>query len=359
MHQVSLRNKIAQMLLVGFDGQQVIENSPIIEQLDKHGLGGVILFDYHLPQKKFDKNIGNPEQVRLLNEKLQQFNQALNTKHHRPPLPLLIAVDYEGGAVNRLKAQYGFPETIAAQDLLLMSEPAVQQVALQMAQTLKETGFNLNFAPVLDLNINPDNPVLGKLGRCFSEKSSEVIRLGRLFAQAFRAEGIHPVYKHFPGHGSSKADSHLGFVDVTDMWQPDELEPYRTLLTESDCQMIMTAHVVNRHLDDTGIPATLSYKVLTKLLRETMGYTGLIITDDMQMKSITDQYGLEESMCLAINAGADMFIFGNQLVATPQDPGELIDLIEKNVMTGIIKPERIEEAFVRIVAFKQQLSRVQ
>ncbi|MDP3562835.1 MAG: glycoside hydrolase family 3 N-terminal domain-containing protein [Legionellaceae bacterium] len=354
---VSLRDKIGQMLIVGFDGTSVNEQSPIVKQINACNLGGLILFDYHFPSKTYDKNIETPEQVRRLNADLQQLNMLANATCGRPLLPLLLAVDYEGGAVDRLKAQYGFPETIAANLVGKMSDEEAFQVASTMAKTVKQAGFNLNFAPVLDVNVNPDNPILGKLGRCFSDNATEVARFGQIYAQTLSEQGVAPAYKHFPGHGSSESDSHLGFVDVSQTWQKSELEPYRLLLNQSkDCNMIMTAHIINRQLDDSGLPATLSYKMLTELLRKELDFEGIIITDDMQMKAISDQYGLEESLCLALNAGADMFIFGNQLVDEPQDPTVIIDLIEKNVRSGIIAAQRIDEAYARIIAFKENLA---
>lgn len=350
---VSLRDKIGQMLIIGFDGKYVTDQASIVQQITDCYLGGVILFDYHFPSQTYDKNIENPEQVRALNADLQRFNAVANATHQRPALPLLIAVDYEGGAVDRLKERYGFPATIAANVVGQMRDDEAKQVISAMACTLKEVGFNLNFAPVLDVNVNPDNPILGKLGRCFSDHASEVARFGRMYAEGLVKQGIQPVYKHFPGHGSSQADSHLGFVDVTKTWQNVELEPYRLLLGKSDkCGMIMTAHIINRQLDESGLPATLSYKMLTELLRNELHYDGIIITDDMQMKAISDQFGLDESLRLAVNAGADMFIFGNQLVDKPQDPREIIDMIEANVLSGAISEARIDEAYARIVAFK-------
>ncbi|MDP3704371.1 MAG: glycoside hydrolase family 3 N-terminal domain-containing protein [Legionellaceae bacterium] len=352
---VSLRDKIGQLLIIGFDGKHATADALIVKQLDTCYLGGVILFDYHFPSKTFDKNIESPNQVRALNADLQHFNSLANAKHQRPDLPLLIAVDYEGGAVNRLKTSYGFPETIAADVVGQGSHETAEHIVSVMAHTLNDAGFNLNFAPVLDVNVNPDNPILGKLGRCFADNAKDVARFGRIYAAGLAKDGIQPVYKHFPGHGSSEADSHLGFVDVTDTWQEIELDPYRLLLSNSDeCRMIMTAHIINRHLDESGLPATLSYKMLTELLRHEMHYNGIIITDDMQMKAISDQFGLAESLRLALNAGADMFIFGNQLVDKPQDPREIIDRIETDVLSGVISEARINESYARVVAFKQR-----
>lgn len=222
-----------------------------------------------------------------------------------------------------------------------------------MTQTLKNTGFNLNFAPELDVNVNPDNPIIGKKDRSFSSDPKQIIRYASIYTQQFLNQRIQCAYKHFPGHGSSTKDSHQGFVDVTDTWQTYELEPFQQLLNSSaSCGMVMTAHLVNRQLDSSGLPATLSHKILTDLLRKQLHFNGVIITDDMQMKAISDNYGLEQALVLAINAGADMLIFGNNLPAPPQDPKQVIDLIEAKVNSGEISQERINEAYQHIVTLK-------
>lgn len=146
-------------------------------------------------------------------------------------------------------------------------------------------------------------------------------------------------------------------MDVTDTWQAYELEPFQQLLSSSaSCGMIMTAHLVNRKLDPSGLPATLSHKILTDLLRKQLHFKGVIITDDMQMKAISDNYGLEQALILAINAGADMLIFGNNLPAPSQDPTQVIDLIEAKVNSGEISQERINEAYKHIVVLKKSLN---
>ncbi|MFI4963666.1 MAG: glycoside hydrolase family 3 N-terminal domain-containing protein, partial [Legionellales bacterium] len=167
--------------------------------------------------------------------------------------------------------------------------------------------------------------------------------------------GIACAYKHFPGHGSALGDTHEGFVDVTETFIPDELVPYKGLQKEQDKPlMVMTAHVINRHLDTLGLPATLSHDIITTLLRGTMGYEGLVISDDLQMRAIADQYSLEESLCLTLNAGADMVIFANQL--GDNSAFEVIDAIEQLVLDKKVDIQRIDEAFKRIIRLKGQIS---
>lgn len=353
---VSLRDKIGQMLLIGFDGKKINAHSPIVKSIEKNNIGGVILFDYNYQTKLYDKNIESPEQVKQLNSDLQYFNLQENLKHHRPRLPLLISVDYEGGYVNRLREQYGFPPTVSAADVGKKSFVEADAIAETMAETLHSAGFNLDFAPVLDVNVNPDNPVIGKLDRSFSADAATVSGYASIYSRHFLNHHIQCAYKHFPGHGSSTKDSHLDFVDVTDTWQTYELEPYQQLLNQDEsCGVVMSAHIVNRQLDKSGLPATLSHAILTDLLRNQLHFKGVIITDDMQMKAISDHYGLEQALVLAINAGADMLIFGNNLSAQQQDPEQLVNIIEAKVLSGEISRKRIDDAYQHIKALKQSL----
>lgn len=355
---VTLRDKIGQMLIVGFEGSEVNRNSEIIKQIKENYLGGVILFDYNPKTKLFDKNIRSPEQVNQLNTELQRFNANAQSKQKLPRTPLLIAVDYEGGnRGTRLNPAQDFPETPSAAMIGKMSLLDASQVAENMATTLQSEGFNLNFAPVLDVNVNPESPVIGKLGRSFSENPSDVANYARIFSHYYLSHHVQCAYKHFPGHGSATEDSHLGFVDVTNTWKPEELLPYVQVLEQDQpCGMVMTAHLVNRQLDESGLPATLSHKILTDLLRDKLHFKGVVITDDLQMKAITDHFSLDRAVTLAINAGADMLIFGNQLTDEAQDPEEIIDLIEAQVRAGEISERRINQAYLRIKAMKATIN---
>jgi len=356
MADIPLRAKIGQMLLMGFDGKTITADSAIAKQIEQYNLGGVILFDYNFRTKMFDKNIESPAQVKRLNADLQQLNEQANDKYHRPQLPLLISVDYEGGMVTRLSEQYGFPATLSAAEVGKRSYEEAGSIADSMANTLKREGFNLDFAPVLDVNVNPDNPVIAKKQRSFSSDAGQVSNYGEIYTRHFLSQKIQCVYKHFPGHGSSTKDSHLGFVDVTDTWQAYELEPYRQLLKNNEaCGVVMSAHIVNRQLDESGLPATLSHKILTDLLRNQLHFKGVVITDDMQMKAISDNYGLDHALVMSINAGADMLIFGNNLSDELQDPKQLIDIIEGKVRSGEISEARIDEAYRHIVTLKQSI----
>jgi beta-N-acetylhexosaminidase len=340
-----LKEKIGQMLILGFRGMRLEPEAAMAKAIRDKQVGGVILFDYDFPTKSYMHNIESPAQIKRL-------TQDLSTYARQHSLPLLISIDYEGGKVNRLKEKYGFPHTESAATLATYSPEKMIAAAKLMARTLAEAGINMNFAPDVDLNLNPNNPIIGRLERSFSADPQRVADCALIFAHAYQEQGILSVYKHFPGHGSSKADTHLGFVDITHSWQEIELQPFRNLQQHLACPIIMTGHLLHKGLDPAGYPASLSQAITTQLLRHTLGFDGVIVTDDLQMKAVTDHYGFAEAMQLAINAGADLLIIGNQLGAE-REAAELIDWILQAVKKGQIKESRIDEAYGRIVQLKR------
>lgn len=346
------------MLMIGFKGTELHSDDAIVRAILAQQIGGVILFDYDFPTKTYDHNIKDPQQLKNLTAELQAYTQKAAIKNKNNLTPLFIGIDYEGGRVNRLKEKYGFPKTLSAVDISLLSKDQAKDYARQMAITLKNEGINLNFAPVVDVNINPDNPVIGKLGRSFSSDPKKVIEYAALFSKAYADQGVLCAYKHFPGHGSSTGDTHAGFVDVTQTWKESELQPYQQLLQQSvSCPAVMTAHIVHTGLDKNGYPASLSKAITQKLLRDQIDANVLVVTDDLQMKAITDHYGVNEAVRLAVNAGADILVFGNQLQSTWQDPKEIIDIIYQDVMTHQISEQRINDAYQRIMKLKKQLQK--
>lgn len=353
-----MKEKIGQMLILGFDGFELEPNSPIGLAIQNRQIGGVILFDYDFKKKSYQRNIKNPTQLKRLTTALQ--NMAKKADQYRAnsaesSYPLIIAVDYEGGAVDRLNSRYGFPKTYSAQQFSKLPAEQAEQQAKNMAKTLVSSGINVNFAPVIDLLYGPETFIAQK-ERSFSSNPEKVEKIAQLFSCNYRKAGIACAYKHFPGHGSAVGDTHLGFVDVTDTWQKKELEPYQYLLAEQDaCPIVMTAHVVNRNLDPSGKPATLSKAIIQGKLRNEIGFQGIVCTDCMQMKAIADNYSLSEALKLSINAGADMLIFSNQQSPIWQNPAAVIELIYAHVKSGEIKPSRIESAYQRIIHLKNKL----
>lgn len=337
-----LSKQIGQMLMTGFRGLSVDQDSPIVRDIRSGRIGGVIIFDYDVALQSPVRNVQSPEQLRRLLADLQAVSED----------KLLIAVDQEGGRVGRLKEKYGFPPTVSQAWLGQQNDPELTfDYASRTASTLEDMGFNVNLAPVVDVNVNPDNPVIGRLERSFSSDPEIVALHSREVISAHREKHILTALKHFPGHGSSTTDSHHGFTDVTDTWTEMELEPYALLFDSVGVDMVMTAHVFNANLDSEW-PATLSSSVLHDLLRVQMGYDGVIISDDMQMGAIRDYYGLETALERTINAGADIIIFGNNLVYDPDIAVKARDIILELVRREKIPESRITESYDRIKKLK-------
>jgi beta-N-acetylhexosaminidase len=214
-------------------------------------------------------------------------------------------------------------------------------------------GINYDLAPVVDLDINKKNHVIHGLGRSFGKDPKTVAKYASTFIDAMHHNGVLTSLKHFPGHGSSVGDTHKGYVDVTKLWKKVELEPYRLLKDKADT--VMVAHVFNKKIDAT-YPATLSSKTVNGLLRNKLGYKGVVITDDLQMGAISHKYSLKTTLQLAINAGDDILLFGNQLdpkkiVTTKRLVNTIIDLVK----SGKVSKASIINSYNRIQRLKRKL----
>jgi len=342
----TLRERIGQLLSVGFRGCRPAECDLIVRDIREHHIGGVVLFDQEMAdQTTKRRNVESPAQVKELLAFLQS--------HAR--LPLLTSIDQEGGRVNRLKPVYGFPESVSHEELGKRDQPAeTHRQADATAKTLASVGLNWNLAPVVDLDAHPDNPIIKGKGRSFSSDPEAVAQHAAEFVQAHRARGVLTCLKHFPGHGSATGDTHLGLVNVTQTWSEKELIPFRRLIEAGLCDAVMSAHVFNAKLDPER-PATLSRAIITGLLREQLGFRGVISSDDMEMKAISSQYGLENSVPEAINAGIDVLCFGNNLSYDSDIARRAADILVSAVENGRVPTARIDESCARVLALKRKL----
>ena len=336
----SLDIKIGQMLLIGFPNAEV--DPAVLEEIRKGKVGSVIIFEKNIPPKN----------------SFVALKKITWTYQEAAPIPLLICIDQEGGRVNRLKDKYGFPRSITAAAMgKSNSLDSVRFYSEATASTLAGLGINVNFAPVVDLASNPDNPIIAKYGRAFSANEDSVSLMAKEFIKGHRKYNVLTTLKHFPGHGSSKDDTHLGIADVTNTWEHRELKPYQTLIDSGYADAIMTSHIVNRKLDPTGNPGTLSADILTGILRNRMHFNGVVFTDDMQMHAITRHYGLEDAIRLAINAGVDIMTFSNNISSSDERTVDKVHAIIRGmVKSGAIKEARIDESFDRIMKLKKQLT---
>ncbi len=337
--QDSLGLKIGQMILIGLPNTKVDPN--VLAAVRSGKIGSILLFEKNIPAKN----------------SYIELKKILWTYQKAATIPLFISIDQEGGKVNRLKEKYGFPRSVTAAKLGKYALDSVQFYSQITATTLAGLGFNVNFAPVVDLASNPNNPAIAKSERAFSAQADSVSIFAREVIKQHRNAGVITVLKHFPGHGSSKDDTHLGVADVTKTWNESELIPYRTLLNSGNVDAIMTAHIVNKNLDEKGLPGTLSKKITTDLLRNRINFKGVVFSDDMQMHAITKHYTLEESILLAINAGVDILLFSNNIQGSQERTIDKVHQIIRNfVEDGTINKDRIDQSFLRIMQLKKRLN---
>ena len=345
-----LRREAARMLMVGFRGDQIDDNSDAARYVRDLHVGSIVLFDVDLtsdgPRKIGTRNITTKGRLIKLTHQLQSYADE----------PLIIAADQEGGMVCRLKPEYGFKPTVNALYLGTQdNRDTTLYYAMRIAQEMKESGVNLNLAPVLDIH-RDDGPHLGHFKRCFSTDVDAITRNAGWFIDAHYKYGILCAVKHFPGHGSALGDSHEGMVDVTSYWSPSELTPFEKLIAKNKVDVVMTAHIYNRRIDP-DYPATLSYKTITELLRNNLHYDGVVVTDDMYMEGILSQHSIPEAFALAINAGADILLVGNNIDTgfEADRPFRLVDIIVNLVKTGKVPYQRIHESSERILRLKERL----
>ena len=333
----SLDMMIGSMLMLGFRGADLPPGDAFLAQVRAGHVGHVILFDRDVTTGG-ERNIASPQQLRQLTATLRAAS----------PGPLLIAVDQEGGRVRRLKPQKGFADLPSAQNMGAGQPDKTRALARQLGKELAGLGISVDLAPVADVNSNPANPAIGALERSFSPNPALVAAHALAFGQGLAQQGVIPALKHFPGQGGAQKDSHLGLTDITRSWNAKaDLAPYAQAFAQGWPGMVMLGHLFHTGLD-AKYPATLSRAVVADLLRGRMGWQGVIISDDMQMKAITDHYGMEQAVLLAVNAGVDILLFGNNLYWDENLPQKAFATLKGLVQSGRISQQRVMESWLRI-----------
>lgn len=356
----SIEKMAGQMIMTGFHGDGLDDTDEnfvaVSNQIKRGQIGGIILFNIDVSgllaqgmditeAKKhiFSSNIKNVDQVKNLTKKLQSI----------APEKLLIAIDQEGGNIQRLLPEHGFASTPSAKQLGTGDVSTTYEIAYDLGNRLNDLGFNVDFAPLLDVDVNPESPAIGAKERSFSNNPDTVTEHGAAFARGLEAANIAYSFKHFPGHGSAAGDTHDGITDITNTYQDYELTPYKKLLPHSSLYtMVMVAHVINNNFDT--LPASLSKKTID-MVRD-MGFDGVIVSDDMDMGAIANKYGTETAIEMAINAGNDILVFGNNLTFDKNRGADANAIIVKLVKEGKIKKSRIKESYKRIMAMKKQIA---
>ena len=331
---LTLKQKISQMFIVGFVGQFFNLNKNFVDMIE-NGLGGVIFFSHNITSEK-------------------QFKNLIQNISEKAFIPMFYSIDQEGGRVERTEKIHNGKKYLSAKNAFEMGISYLQNQTKEIALELKSYGINMNFAPVLDVNTNKDNPIIGE--RAFSNNTQEVTSAGKVVIKEYIKYGIIPVGKHFPGHGDASADSHktLPIIDLPkEELIKNHIQPFKEAI-ENDLPAIMVAHVLYPNLEELNLPASVSKKIINDILLEQLNFKGIVMTDDMEMNGIKGLSRLEA--CIkAINAGTTMFIYRD----ATKEITQLINDIETAVKNGIIKEEYINSAVEKIFKIKHQFGIIQ
>ena len=330
--ELTLRQKASRMLLMGFIGDNVDTDGArsVAEHLDNNRIGGVLFLRHNVRSR------GGVEGLTALFRSISA--------------DAWMAVDQEGGAVQRLSSDFGY--TAIPRAYTVYQEQSVEDARRLYAQAAFEfqrAGFNLNLAPVADVQ-DDDNGVIGRWGRGYGEQGADIAAYAGAFIEAFAAARSACAIKHFPGHGRSAGDSHHGFVDISDTWSQAELDPFRRLIDAGHAHLIMGGHLTHTGLDPAGDPVTFSRPILTDLLREQMGFTGALITDDLDMGAIRENYDQREAVIRSIQAGNDIIMMSNSAAPDPDLPLRFADWVEEAVANGDLTERRIDQSMARLNA---------
>lgn len=328
IYDMTLSEKIGQMVIVGLEGEEKDFNS--IEMIERYKVGGFIFFD---------RNIKDSNQLLKLINELKETNEG--------NIPLFFSVDEEGGSVSRMPDEFSkFPTNKTIGEV--NNREFSCEIGKTIGKELKAFGINMNFAPVLDINSNPQNPVIGD--RSFGSYENIVSSLGVETMKGIQSEII-SVVKHFPGHGDTSVDSHVGLPVVNydiERLKNFELVPF-TKAIEEGADIIMVAHILLPKIDEKN-PATMSKSVITDLLRNEMEFDGVVITDDMTMGAITENYDIQDAAVKSVGAGADIILICHD----NKKQVKVIEALKSAVVDGIIPEDMVNKKVYRILKLKQR-----
>jgi beta-N-acetylhexosaminidase len=358
-----LSEALGQMIVVGFKGTQFSVDSALGKMIRSGLVGGVLILE---------DNIESPRQLRRLISDMQSLAKT----------PLIIAIDQEGGLISRLRYRIHSQKTgffvLADQkffddqgrpyshdDLAAKDPDFVGEYGRMVAEELISLGINVNLAPVVDLASNEENHVIRTRRRSFGSSSTQVSEYAEKFIDGQKQYGFPGVAKHFPGHGGTSGDSHHGPAVVFDRWTEDELKPYEYLISKNKLDLVLTAHVKNKFLDDVEI-ASLSPQVINGILRRKMGFDGVVMTDVLNMNAIIAEHSIAQAAGKAVVAGSDILTIAlgvkgvNEQGQVPEEVvAQTVSVIHQHITSlikdGVISEERIFESQRRIKALKDRL----
>lgn len=323
---------IGELFILGFFGKTIPEW--LKEFAGRYSLGGVILFDYSCQTQKYDNNIESPEQVRRLCEEISRL----------PSRPMVF-IDQEGGLVRRLKDSRGFKPLPSAKEFNRLALQEKREILGASFTEMRQLGIHYDFAPVIDVDYNPDNPNIGKIKRSYSADIGEVQANALLASEVARAAGIGLCLKHFPGIGGAVVDSHQEFMDISDSLRAEQEELFYALAPKMFGDAVLVSHAIVRQWDRDN-PMTLSAAGLGRLRRRLPDT--LLISDDMQMQGLQKALGTKEASLRSLKAGMDMLCIGNNLFDQEQEMAAIAQSIEQSVGEGALAGSAIERSIERV-----------
>lgn len=332
-----LDEKIGQMLLMGFIGRDSETDGAAIvaDHLTARRIGGVLFLRHNVRSRE-----GAESSARL-------FAAA--------DPGAWMAIDQEGGLVQRLSRDLGYTHIPRAMQVADTYDPDEAGALYRLAaQEFHAAGFNMNLAPVADVH-DPDNAVIGRHGRAYGTAAGPIADYASAFIDAFEAEGSVCAIKHFPGHGRSRGDSHDGFVDITHTWSEAELEPFAELIRRDRAHLIMGGHLTLETVDPSGVPVTFSRPALEGLLRDRLGFTGAIMTDDLDMAAIRNNFVQREAVLRSIEAGNDIIMMSNSASPDPELPQKFIRWVNEAIAEGRLSEQRINQSAARLAVLKARV----
>lgn len=331
-----LEQRIGQMLLLGFIGSHAETGGAdvVTQHLEQRRVGGVLFLRHNVRTREGAEGSA------------RRFSEADPSAW--------MAVDQEGGLVQRLSRDLGYSWIPRAKQIVEeRGLDGAREIYALGAAEFRAAGFNMNLAPVADLD-DPENAVIGRYGRSYGTDGEVVAAYASAFIEAFNRVGAVCSIKHFPGHGTSRGDSHDGFVDISDTWSEDELDPFRRLIEGGQANLIMGGHLTHRGLDASGVPVTFSKAVLSDLLRDQMGFNGCVMTDDLDMAAIRQNYNQREAVIQSVEAGNDIIMMSNSAAPNPELPQMFINWIAEAIGEGRVDERRIDQSAARIAVLKRR-----
>lgn len=335
----ALQDRVSELLLMGFSGTapDSLSAKNLADHIGNGRVGGVVFVK---------DNVGTRDEVAGL---VQLFGTAGRNR-------TIIAIDHEGGAVQRLTEAHGFTRLPAAWTVARTCAPAdARALYARAGHELAALGFNLNLAPVVDLH-DPDNPAIGRFGRAFSTDPAEVVAYAEAFIEGFASAGVRCALKHFPGEGKSHEDSHDDLPDISATWSKRDLEPFRALIARGQVTAVMSGHVRLAAVDPDPVPVTLSAKAITGLLRTTLGFDGLTLTDDLDMAAVSGVGDRRSAVIRALGAGNNLLMLRNRHRFDPELPNTVAAWVEDAIRKGDLSERLIADSAERVRRFRRTLA---